>query len=410
MFRNEIKKVFCRTGSRVALLLMAAVLCIVCYFTAMFFTYANENGEQEYGLGAVREYRAAQKEWAGVLDEAKLRAAIEENLRIEATPEAQSEEVTQNNIAYYWRTGILGIRDLLCCSFAEDFRSYDGYLADHLSPDDAPKFYSNRVDLLKTWLQEQQEYELTEAEKAYIIQKYETQPIPFEYDYMHGWTRLFNYAATVIMISALIIGYLVAGIFSNEFQWRTDSIFFSSRYGRSKAITAKIAAGFTITSVLYWIMMLLFTGFTLAFLGADGANCPVQADISGWKCLFHITNVQKYLLIAFGGYLGNLITAGLAMLVSAGTRSSLLAVTTPFILIFVPSFLQNLDARVVNKILGLLPESLMEIGTLLSTFDTLYTFGSKVVPAVPILFVLHGILLMVLIPVLYHIYHKKQIV
>ena len=181
MFRYEMKKIFGRTGSRAALALFAAILCLICWFAARNFSYANEAGDREYGIAAVRKMRATQKAWAGTLDEAKLRAVIEENLRIAATPEAQSEDVRERNIAYGWQTGIQEILNLLNASFAKGFRSYDGYRADSLTPDDASEFYANRVALLKSWLAEQQDWELSEAENAYLIRQYERLETPFEY-------------------------------------------------------------------------------------------------------------------------------------------------------------------------------------------------------------------------------------
>lgn len=45
-------------------------------------------------------------------------------------------------------------------------------------------------------------------------------------------------------IMVLILGFLVCGIFSGEIRMRTDVIFFTSFYGRDKAIHAKMKAGF----------------------------------------------------------------------------------------------------------------------------------------------------------------------
>ena len=46
-----------------------------------------------------------------------------------------------------------------------------------------------------------------------------------------------------ILILALVIGFLVSGIFSDEFQTKADAIFFSARLGRNKGVLSKIVAG-----------------------------------------------------------------------------------------------------------------------------------------------------------------------
>ncbi len=407
MFRYELKKVFSRTSSKIAVLLLLVVVGITCYFTTDV-SYVNEKGDTEKGPAAISELRAAQKEWTGYLDEEKIRRVIGENKRISLTPQAQSNDYKENDIAYSWRQGIDEIRDLLNGSYAEAFRDYNYYRADALVDEDASHFYTNRTKLLKAWLADEAKDQFSDAEKKYLVWQYEKLQTPFYYDYMKGWTQLFEYASTIVMITMLILGYLVAGIFSNEFAWNSDAIFFTSVYGRNKAVVSKIKAGFWIVTIIYWTAILLYTGIVLLYFGADGSLCPVQADKSGWKCFYNITIWQKYLLIVVGGYLGCLFISFVSMLISAKARSAVLAVMLPFALIFIPSFLGNINSAVINKILAVLPDRLLQVGTALSCFD-LYSLGGKVIGAVPLLFALYGFLTILLLPITYQEYKHKQI-
>ncbi len=407
MFRYEIKKVFSKKSSKIAILLLLIVVIITCWFATDVF-FVNENGEKKTGYAAVRQLRKAQKEWAGVLDEEKLRQVIEENNRINATPEANSKKLTDQEIAYGWTQGIYELRNLLNCSYGEDFCSYDYYRADDLSTEDAGAFYENRIMLLKNWLSDDGKYLFSDAEKKYLIKQYESLETPFGYDYMKGWTQVLEYAPTIIMVGMLILGFLVAGIFSSEFSWKSDAIFFSTVYGRNKAVAAKIKAGLSIVTVIYWAAILLYSTIVLVYLGIDGAACPIQADFSGWKCFYNIQIWQVYLLTVVGGYVGCLFISLLTMFISAKTKSAVLAVMLPFVLIFLPSFLGNIESPVINKILGLLPDRLLQVSTALTYFD-LYKLGNKVMGAIPILFVLYGILAIFLLPILYHEYRCKQI-
>ena len=54
--------------------------------------------ERQKNFAAVRHLRDAQKEWAEMLDEEKLRQVIEENNRINTTPEANSNNLTDSEI------------------------------------------------------------------------------------------------------------------------------------------------------------------------------------------------------------------------------------------------------------------------------------------------------------------------
>lgn len=404
MMKYEIKKVFSRTGGKVSIVLLVFILLLTCYF-ATSVSYTNENGEQESGYKAARTLRLAKKEWAGPLDEAKLRAVITENMRINALPEAQAKDVVSSNITYGRKQGFDDIRALLNCSFADGFREYDYYRADSLSIDQLENFYQNRITLLQDWLNGEAKDQFSESEKSYLLAQYEALETPFYYDYSDGWQQLFEFSPTIIMITLLILGYLVSSIFSSEFSLKADSVFYSSVYGRNKAVTAKIKAGVCITTVFYFINMLLYTAVVLLYLGADSAGNPVQISWTNWKTFYNLTFGQKYLLIAAGGYVGCLFISLLTMFVSAKTKSGVLAVMVPFIIIFLPSFAGGIKSSVVGKVLGLLPDRLLQTGTALNYFD-LYSFGQKVVGAVPILFVVYGVLAAALLPVIYQVYKK----
>lgn len=85
MFCYEIKKVFSKMSSKIAIILLLVITAITCWL-AMDVPYVNERGEEEAGYTAVRKFREEQKKWTGVLDEEKLRRVIEENARINSTP------------------------------------------------------------------------------------------------------------------------------------------------------------------------------------------------------------------------------------------------------------------------------------------------------------------------------------
>ncbi|GFI61130.1 hypothetical protein IMSAG049_00283 [Clostridiales bacterium] len=405
MIRYEIKKILSKTGSKIAILCLLALMAVTCFFAANV-GYVNESGETEMGVKAVRKLRQAQKEWAGVLDEDKLIRVIEKNRQIAESPEAKSEEIIQNEIAYSRRQDISEIRNLLNNSFSDGFRSFNYYRADSLNAGDARNFYKNRAVLLKEWLDGDEADRFSEAKKKFLIDQYEALETPFYYDYMKGWTQLFEYSTTIIMITMLILGYLVSGIFSDEYRWKSDSVFFSSRYGRDRAVTAKIMSGAIIVTTVYFITMMIYTTFVLTYFGADGTACQIQADRSGWKSFYNLLNWQEYVIIVAGGYIGCLFMSLLTMAVSAKTSSGVFPVTIPFVMIFLPSFVSNFN--VLEGLLGLLPDRLLQMNLSLKYFD-LYEFGGKVIGAVPILFVLYGIFIIILTPLCYRCYKNKQI-
>lgn len=404
MVKFEIKKVFLRRGNQIAVALLAVLLCVVCFFAGNI-SYVNESGETETGFQAVKKLREEQKEWAGFLDEVKIRKVIEENNKISQTPEAKSEDFQENDKAFHKKQGFQEIRNLLNYAYAEGFRDYNYFRADSLKPEDASKFYENRIVLLKEWLSGEGKGLFSETEKEYLIKKYESLQTPFFYDYVEGWKQLFLYFPTILMILMLVLGYLISGIFAREFQWKADSILFSSMYGKDKAVSAKVKACFYIVTGIYWCTVLLYTGAVLLYLGADGAFCPVQANSSGWKSFYEMTNMEKYILCAVGGYLGCLFISFLTMLVSGKTKSSVAAVVLPFVLLFLPSFLSNINHPAAAGILGLLPDRLLQLAQGTANF-TLYEIGGKVLDGIFLLFPVYSVFCALLLPVLKRMYRK----
>lgn len=410
MVRYELKKILGTTGGKVALVLMAAVVLVTFWFAGPCVEWINEQGESETGFAAIAQLRQAKKAWAGPLDEEKLQAVILENQRINATPEAQSKDYHISDIAFGWKQGFDDIRDLINRSFSDGYRSYDYYTVNSVTAGQLKDFYPNRVKQLKDWLNDPSDagyYRFNDAEKDFLIARYESLETPMKYDFITGWENASEYSLTITMFCAMILGYLIAGIFSNEFRWHSDSIFFSSLHGRDQAVWAKIKAGFLLVTLVYWISMLSYSLLTLTYLGFDGWNCPIQ--ITRWKSMYNLTYGEFYLLILLGGYLANLFISFLVMWVSAKTRTSLLAVTIPFVVVFLPTFLQGFeDTKIIGKFLSFFPERLLSVNYSVAYLDVL-CLGGKVVGLLPVLFLLYSILTLLLVPAMYREFRHKQI-
>lgn len=404
MVKYELQKLFSRPLGKGALAALVVVLLLTTFF-ACGVRWTDQDGQNHTGPAAARQLRQQQKAWTGVLDEAMLRQAIQANWEVRHSDDAQSEDVTRQNMAYHQIQAFAVIRDLLNQSYSADFQSYDYYTADTVTPDQATDFYTNRLQLLRDWMAEE-DVTFTPEEEAYLVEQYQTLETPFAVDYITGWQQFYDYSPTVIMLSALIASFLVAGIFAQESQWKADAIFFSTRHGRGRGTAAKVKAGVLLLTGLYWVPFLVFAGLTLGLLGADGAGCPVQ--VLAWKSFYNITVGQGALLIALGGYLGTLVLGLLTMWMSAKTGSAMLSAVLPFAIIFVPALLLGNTNTLLSDILGLLPDKLLQLNRDFTYFD-LYPIGDTVTGAVPILFGLYLILTLVLLPLLYQTYRRRQL-
>lgn len=406
MLRYEIKKCFSKTANKIGLLILTVVLIIVSYFAVTYVDYVDEDGNNRTGIIAVRSLRDMKNQWAGYITEDVLREVIVQNALVNASAEYQSNDVQENNKAYSKKQGFSDIRDMINHAFC-GFREYNYYRADSVTTEEVSEFYTKRISNLEEWLySDEAKDQFTDMEKQFLIKQYEQLEIPLYYEYADGWIALLEYAPSIIMLTVLITGFFVSGIYSNEFQLKADAIYFSTKYGRNKAVKSKVEAGGIIITIIYWVVVLLYSAIVLGILGADGANCAIQAGFGSWKSFYNITYFENYLLTMVGGYIGSLFILTISMLISAKTKSTVLSVTVPFIFVFLPSFLSGFSA--LTEILGLLPDQLLQMNVAIKYFN-LYQFGDRVIGAVPIIMILYAVLYVLMVPILYRVYQKAEI-
>ena len=402
MLRYEIKKVFSKSKNRIAVIVLFVILVITSILTINKVEFVDENGNSSVGISASRDLREAKNQWAGYLTTDTLSKALEENKTINSSKEALSDDITEQNKAYAKKQGIVGIMDVIISAFS-DYRDYNYYVTDQISDDEVGTIYERRISTLKNWLESGEE-RFTQAEKDFMIQKYEELKTPFYYEYMDGWAALLQNISTFILMLALVIGFLVSGIFSDEFQSKADSIFFSTRFGRSRGISAKVGAGFCITTGFYLMFVFLYTFIVLFVLGAGGANCPIQLDL--WRSVYNITFLQAYLFIVLGGYIGTVFAATLAMIVSALTHSTPTAVIVPFIVLCAFPFLSRIIT--LPGLCSFFPDQLLEIYLDIKEAG-LITLGSKVTTVATVIVPVYAVICLIFQPILYRVYQKVEI-
>ena len=406
MLFYELKKIFGRAGGKIALLVLAIGLAVICYSAMLQVSYTDENGDSHTGPAAARELRALKNEWAGPIDEAALLRAAEENQRIIASDDYNSTDIQRQNMAYHDTQGYATIRSLIAQTYG-GFNEYDYFRLDTLTPDETGQLYDLRVQNLKEWLA-RPDISFSPAEADFLVNQYEAMETPLYYEYNDGWDTLIYYAPTLVMFLLFVIIFLVSGIFPSEHRLKANAIFFSTKLGRGKAVRAKLLSGLVTTTVIYWAAIAVYTIVGLALLGTGGAGGAFQ--LLKWKAFYNLTIGQAYALSVLGGYVGTLFLALLAMIVSALTRSQVVAVIVPYVLVLAANFANSLLSswEVLPSILGLLPDQLLQVAQVLDDFN-LYTVFGHVTGSVPLLFLLYSALSLALIPLVYRVYRKSQV-
>lgn len=406
MLFYELKKIFGRAGGKIALLVLAIGLAVICYSAMLQVSYTDENGDSHTGPAAARELRDLKNEWAGPIDQAMITRAIDVNQQIISSEDYNSTDIQRQNIAYHESQGYETIRSLIAQIY-DGFNEYNYYRIDTLTPGETGQLYELRVQNLKEWLA-RPDISFSPAEADFLVNQYEAMETPLYYEYNDGWETLIYYAPTLVMFLLFVIIFLVSGIFPSEHRLKANAIFFSTKLGRGKAVRAKLLSGLVTTTVLYWLVIAIYTLVVLALLGADGADGAFQ--LLKWKAFYNITIGQAYALSVLGGYIGVIFLALLAMLMSVLTRSQVVGVIVPYVLVLAANFAQSILSswEVLPQILGLLPDQLLQVAQVLDDFN-LYTIFGHVTGSVPLLFVLYGALSLALLPLLYRVYRKSQV-
>lgn len=408
MLLFEVKKIFSKPINRIALIILMLALALVSFWTIRDVHYYNEDGITTVsGIQAVSELKEAKNQWSGYLTEDVLQKVIIENNTINSTEEALSDDYVENDKAFAMKQPYLDIQYMINKAFVDFKADYDYYRIDTLPVGEVGSLYNKRISNFKSWLASEDVSETySEDEKMFLIEKYESLETPLKYEYFEGWKTLLDtqYLPTFMILLVLVIAFLVVGIFSDEFSLKADAIFFSTKLGRGKAISAKICAGFLVITVTYWIFMLSYSAIVLAALGFDGADLAIQ--LNNWDAIYNISYLQYYWLTMFAGYVGCLFIIGLSMLISAKTHSTVFAISIPFILTCVTPFLGKIPA--LKNIMEIFPEMALRINSVIDEI-TLFQIGGKVFRDVEIMIPLYLILAIVMMPILYLSYHKSEV-
>ena len=366
----------------------------------------DEQGKSHTGIAAAKSLREEKQKWKGVLDEAALQAVLDEYKKISEEYPIRPGDDSANLLHDSKVQGFSEIKDMINMGFCE-FRDFNYYRIDSLSKEEVGRIYENRGKSLEKWLNSEDADGLfDENEKAFLIEQYREMKAPLYYEDYDGWKSALSYAQTIIMLIMLVSAFLVSGIFSNEFSWKSDSIFSQQNTEGIGGTRAKDHG-----RIYRGISYLLYCNIAVFTCGIG------MSWIARWKChdtdrLLALEIFLQYHLYAVVFAHGscriywNRICLFLSMLVSAKTHTAVVAVTIPFAILFLPLFVSNFDF--LSGILGVFPDRLLRINEIINTFD-LYHIGGKIVGSIPIMLVIYPILSILMVPLMYHVYHKTEI-
>ena len=394
MFKYELKKIFSKRMNKV---LLAAVLVMTVIYSGMAIgsmSYTDADGQSHTGIDAGRLLAEDVNQWKGKLTTEKISEVINDYKTLSAKyqdkiPNTEYGKTVQSYYDIY--SFVIGV-------LTPDSEWNEGAVY-QLSDGQLQDIYTIYQDNMKKMAEE---YGTTPEKRSYLENVYKKIEIPFTFEAKGSWATMTMYAQTYVLLMAVIIGFLVAGIFSGEFRPGTEDVFLATKYGRSKAIKNKIIAGIFVSTVIYWIGVGILSLISFAVMGTSGFFTPYQIDDP--YSIYVMTYGEYYLLILVGGYIATMFCAALTMLVTVKMHTPNLAVCIPFFLLCMIPFI----ARVLlafDAFFNLLPTVLTNILNVVRS-PILFQIGPFVFRQISFLMFLYILLFIVLLPLIYRGYSR----
>ena len=342
LFALELKKLTKKRMNIIVITVCLILAGILFYLPVSQFIVLDTDGKQTSGMEAIAMDKEFSNSNAGKLTNEKIKADIAKYQALFDDPENVSKDATQkslNDSAYfkyffpysdYWK--------LINGNYAAPY-AYDSSFSaiTNMDLENNFDFYATRDEKVETLLnQEYDDWNFSDSEKTFWLNRVSSVSTPYEYSYHTGWETLLS-CLELFVIGIIGICICVAGTFSGEYQSGADSIILSSRYGKSKLVTAKILAAFVYSFLAFTLLILAGCGILLLSFGIDGWNLPVQ--VLNTIAPYNLSLLGATLLAIATLYLVMIGMVAITLLLSAKMKSSVPVLSIIILAMILPMFL-----------------------------------------------------------------------
>ena len=395
MLKLELKRIFSKKINVFAIGLALILAVIFSGFAVTSNRYVDENGNASTGIMATRKLTDNRRAWKGTLTEDELGKAIEQNKN--AVTQSSEEE---NAIYGTTLQPIDDIRSFIISVLTPD-AEYDESVLNQITEENIQEFYDTYHKNMEKMAEE---YGKTSVQKKYLEKKYNEIKLPVEYESYSSWDTMIMYVETYSIILAIIVGFICAGIFADDFQTKADAVFFSTKYGRTKAVKTKILAGIVTTVMIYCMGIILLSVICFGIMGTSGMHTPYQ--ISEAYSIYIMSYGQYYLLTVVCGFIASLLAASVCMLVAAKMHTISVAVCIPFFLYCLLPFIGRALSG-YTEIFNLIPTILTNVQASVKV-PLIYQIGNDVFRQIPFVMVIYTTVAFVLILLIYRSFYKYE--
>lgn len=368
LLKYELKKTVMRKSARYTCLAVLVALCGIMALNVVQTKTTNNTGEVLSGFDAIHYRQDSAAAHEGTLTDERISQELESYYNV-TFEKIDPEELAQMSGSAAYDT-ITRLYDEQTVQFIYDdyfswlIRPWAPYSG--MEPTQVSAFIGAHPD---TTLEEalaslaqrtldanmQGAWTYSDSERAFWTAKQAEVTHPLSYGYAGGWSNIIDCIAFV-SFAILAVCVALAPVFAGEYADRTDSVLLSSRYGRTRLLTAKILASLLFAAGYFALCALTICGVSLAAYGAGGADLPVQVLAMGSP--YDITVSQAALISVGLAFLMTMGFAGLTLLLSSRLRSMLAVFVIDAALVLVTGMIPTGGIGILQHILYLFPTSL----------------------------------------------------
>jgi len=359
--------------------------------------FVGQNGVSHKGIGAARSLSEVKNMYKGYITTKVVHDVILKDKLLNEKYNYAGDGTVPDKIyakSLQSQNDIEDMTNQIICGDGE----FDPYALLKISSKQSNSIYALREANIQGYINK---YGKTKEQKKFLKVQYQKNKTPFYYEAADSWKTMYLYAETYSLVLIVLIGFLASGIFADEFKLQADAIFFSTKYGRTKAVRSKIASGIIMSTIVYWMGIGLLSAISFAVMGIGGAG--VTTLVGETYQIYSVSFMQEYLIIVLCGYIASILSASVAMLVSAKLHSSSIAVCIPFLLFCVSPFI----GRVLpfKTCFYLTPDQLVNVMNCIK-IPLIYQFGNVVFRQIPFITILYLLISIGLLPLIYQSYHR----
>jgi ABC-type transport system involved in multi-copper enzyme maturation permease subunit len=169
-------------------------------------------------------------------------------------------------------------------------------------------------------------------------------------------------------------------MFAGEYGTRTDQLILTSKYGKSKIITAKLFTGITLPAAVCLFMTVISYLISSIIFGFDGANAPLQL----WDPLgiYPFTLWQGAIVYLICVFFAVILFSAVTLLLSSLFKSPFGVIIITSLLLFIPTMFNGMPNIILMNIYKLLPTRMMAVWTILLDYTPYELFGLAIPPYV----------------------------